>query len=127
MAQITITADFNRKNLEAFLVLSEALDGKVEIAESVQKEAGSAKAKKATPKTEPAQEAGEQVEMDTPAEKTAAAVSLSDIRAAALVFSKAGKQAVLKGIFAKYGAEKLSDISEDLYPELMADLEAANA
>ena len=56
----------------------------------------------------------------------APAVSKSDVRAAALVFSKAGKQAVLKEVFAKYGAEKLSDIPEDKYPALMADLEAAN-
>lgn len=48
----------------------------------------------------------------------------TDVRAVALKLSKAGKSAVLKEIFAKFGAEKLSDIKEDQYPELMKELTA---
>lgn len=54
------------------------------------------------------------------------AISLSDVRAVALKLSKAGKQKQLKEIFAKYDAEKLSDIDAENYESLMTDLEAAN-
>lgn len=74
-----------------------------------------AKEKKApVPKEEPADEGEE------------SAISLSDVRAVALKLSKAGKQKQLKEIFAKYDAEKLSDIDAENYESLMADLEAAN-
>lgn len=74
-----------------------------------------AKEKKApVPKEEPADESEE------------SAISLSDVRAVALKLSKAGKQKQLKEIFAKYDAEKLSDIDAENYESLMADLEAAN-
>lgn len=74
-----------------------------------------AKEKKApVPKEEPADENEE------------SAISLSDVRAMALKLSKAGKQKQLKEIFAKYDAEKLSDIDAENYESLMADLEAAN-
>lgn len=53
-------------------------------------------------------------------------VSLTDVRATALKLSKAGKQATLKKIFAKYGASKLSDISVERYADLLADLEDAD-
>ena len=49
-----------------------------------------------------------------------------EVRAAALKISKAGKQAELKAIFNRYGADKLSGIAETDYPELMKDLEAVN-
>ncbi len=56
----------------------------------------------------------------------APAVTMTDVRAVALKLSKAGKQATLKKIFAKYGASKLSDISAEHYADLLADLEAAD-
>jgi hypothetical protein len=60
-------------------------------------------------------------------EATAApSVDKTAVRAAALVLSKAGMQPTLKEIFAKYGADKLSDIAEADYPALLADLEQAN-
>lgn len=60
----------------------------------------------------------------TPAteDETTPAPTKTDVRAVALKLSKAGKSAVLKEIFAKFGAEKLSDIKEDQYPELMKEL-----
>lgn len=62
----------------------------------------------------------------TPAaeDETTPAPTKTDVRAVALKLSKAGKSAVLKEIFAKFGAEKLSDIKEDQYPELMKELTA---
>ncbi len=78
--------------------------------------------KKKSEKTKPATPAKPKAE--APTEKSS--ISLADVRAVALVLSKAKKQDKLKEIFAKYGAEKLSDISTDDYPALMADLEAAN-
>lgn len=62
----------------------------------------------------------------TPAaeDETMPAPTKTDVRAVALKLSKAGKSAVLKEIFAKFGAEKLSDIKEDQYPELMKELTA---
>lgn len=56
--------------------------------------------------------------------ETTPAPTKTDVRAVALKLSKAGKSAVLKEIFAKFGAEKLSDIKEDQYPELMKELTA---
>lgn len=70
--------------------------------------------KSATPKDEP------------PTENASLAITLTDVRAVALKLSKAGKQKQLKEIFAKYDAEKLSDIDAENYESLMADLEAAN-
>ncbi len=71
--------------------------------------------KAAAPKEEPAEEKDDAPE-----------ITLTDVRAVALKLSKAGKQKLLKEIFAKYGAEKLSDIAAEHYADLMADLEAAN-
>ena len=56
------------------------------------------------------------------------AVTKTDIRKAALALSKAGKQDALQAVYAKYGAEKLSDFTdESLYAQVLKDLEAANA
>jgi len=58
---------------------------------------------------------------------TGEAPTKTDVRALALKLSKAGKQDVIKEIFGKYGADKLSGVAEEHYPELMKDLVAANA
>lgn len=50
----------------------------------------------------------------------------TDLRAIALKLSKAGKQDILKELFAKYKAEQLSGVVESDYPALMKDLVAAN-
>ncbi|MDR1600281.1 MAG: hypothetical protein LBS11_10510 [Oscillospiraceae bacterium] len=60
-----------------------------------------------------------------PAEAAVAnTVTLTDVREAALKLSKSGKQETLKAIFEKYGAKKLSDIAEERFPALLADLES---
>lgn len=125
MAQITITLESETEAI-AFL---EMLKAKKE------------KSGELTPNTEPIEP---ETEKKMPAKKTVKEkksappeeksteetntpeISLTDVRAAALKLSKAGKQKLLKEIFAKYDAEKLSDIGSENYESLMADLEAAN-
>lgn len=85
--------------------------------------------KAAAPKETPAEPDETADAPDTEAAETedaTPAISLTDVRAVALKLSKAGKQAKLKEIFAKYGAAKLSDISEEYYADLMVDLEVAD-
>ena len=107
--QITLTIDLTAENLEKLKVFCEETGAAPEKKPTAkQKPAGTAKAK---PKKEPA----------------AKAITLQDVRAVALKFSKAGKSDVLKEIFAKFDATKLSEVPEDRYNELMEELEAANA
>lgn len=54
-------------------------------------------------------------------------ISLTDVRAVALKISKAGKSDLLKEIFAKFDATKLSEVPADRYEELMKELAAVNA
>ena len=84
-------------------------------------------AAKAEPKKEP--KAADAPVKEAPAKEEPAAktITLQDVRAVALKFSKAGKSDVLKEIFAKFDATKLSEVPEDRYNELMEELEAANA
>ena len=135
MAQITMTFDLTPETLEVLKLLAGASTDKTEKTgkaapepeqlsfddldsgkdkKSAKKTAAKDK-KAAAPKEEPAEEKDDAPE-----------ITLTDVRAVALKLSKAGKQKLLKEIFAKYGAEKLSDISVEHYADLMADLEAAN-
>ena len=117
--QITLTIDLTAENLEKLKVFCEETGAAPEKKPTAkQKPAGTAKAEpKKDPKT-----------ADTPAkEAPAKAITLQDVRAVALKFSKAGKSDVLKEIFAKFDATKLSEVPEDRYNELMEELEAANA
>lgn len=136
MAQITLTLDLTPETLEILKLLASASstdsgadapknekpvpDDATAENEKDKKPAkkSASKDKKAAPKEEPA-EADEAKDEDK-------APSLTDVRAVALKLSKAGKQTQLKEIFAKYGAAKLSDIAEEHYADLMADLEAVN-
>lgn len=43
----------------------------------------------------------------------------TDVKAVCLKYSKAGRQEELRAAFAKFGAKKLTEISEDDYPALM--------
>ena len=129
MAQITMTFDLTPETLEILKLLTGASTDKTEktgkaAPEPEQltfddldsgKDKKPAKKKAAAPKEEPAEEKDDAPE-----------ITLTDVRAVALKLSKAGKQKLLKEIFAKYGAEKLSDIAAEHYADLMADLEAAN-
>jgi len=63
---------------------------------------------------------------ETDAKEESGKLTKSDVRAVALKLSKAGKSDVLQEIFAKFGAEKLSGVPEDKYPELMRELVSAN-
>ena len=134
MAQITLNCDLTHDNAEAFQTFINALSKKpgAAITENEQLSFDDIKPHKPN-KTEAPKKKVESKTQQTEAKKAepepkpeTPSISLTDVRAVALKFSKAGKQAVLKEIFAKYGAEKLSDISASDYPALMADLEAAN-
>lgn len=49
-------------------------------------------------------------------------LTAADVKAVCLKYSKAGRQSELKAAFAKFGAKKLTEISEDDYPALMEEL-----
>ncbi len=51
------------------------------------------------------------------------AFTFSDVRKAFSAKSHAGYTAQVKELISKYGAERLSDVKEEDYPALMADLE----
>lgn len=123
--QITLTIDLTAENLEKLKVFCEETGAAPEKKlTGKQKPAGAAKAK---PKKEP--KAADAPVKEAPAKEEPAAktITLQDVRAVALKFSKAGKSDVLKEIFAKFDATKLSEVPEDRYNELMEELEAANA
>lgn len=52
------------------------------------------------------------------------AISFADVRKAFAAKAHAGYTEQVKALIAKHGADKLSGISEDDFPELMAELEA---
>lgn len=135
MTQITMTFDLTPETLEILKLLTGASTDKTEKTgkaapepeqltfddldsgkdKKPAKKTAAKDKKAAAPKEEPAEEKDDAPE-----------ITLTDVRAVALKLSKAGKQKLLKEIFAKYGAEKLSDIAAEHYADLMADLEAAN-
>ena len=135
MAQITMTFDLTPETLEILKLLAGSSTDKTEKTgkatpepeqlsfddlesgkdKKPTKKTAAKDKKAATPKEEPAEEKDDAPE-----------ITLTDVRAVALKLSKAGKQKLLKEIFAKYDAEKLSDIASEHYADLMADLEAAN-
>ena len=129
MPQITITFDLNHETVAeaatALSALCNELNKKTEAATPTEQATKPAKPVKPSKPTKPKEPPAEDPEPE-PGEDGVAEISMTDVRAAALKLSKAGKQPELKEIFAKYGADKLSDISEDDYPELMADLRALN-
>ena len=53
-------------------------------------------------------------------------VTKQDVRKVALAMSKAGKNDQLGEILGRFGATKLSQVKEDDYAALLADLEAAS-
>ena len=142
MAQITITLDLTPETLEILKLLTTASvkktgdntpepkqlsfddmesedTGDVGKDKAPVKKSGKKGQKAAAPKETP-------VEPEADETDDAPEITLTDVRAVALKLSKAGKQKQLKEIFAKYGADKLSEIDAKHYGDLMADLEAAN-
>jgi hypothetical protein len=128
MAQITLTLDLTRETVDALHALVDTLNKKTgkaaPDAEQMSFDDLLAKPPKKKADAKPAEDKGDGNPADAPIHLPA--ISLTDVRAVALKLSKAGQQAKLKEIFAKYDAKKLSDISEENYPALMADLEAVN-
>lgn len=117
--QITVTFD----SLEEFLKYvnpSEGFAPEPETVPAEKKKRGRPKKTESIPEGfEPAP--AEEVPFEEPAPQLPA-VTLTDVRAVALKFSKAGKQKELKEVFGKFGAKRLSDISEENYPALMEEL-----
>lgn len=113
--QLTLNIDMTPENLEKLKVFCE--DTK---AAPDKKPAAKTTTSKAT-KTKA--EAKEQ-ESTTEEPKTSETknITLTDVRAVALKLSKAGRSDLLKEIFAKFGATKLSEVPEDKYADLMEEL-----
>lgn len=130
--QITITLDLTPENLEILKLLCTASSitaggSTPESGPSSSSNTESGKDKKAAKKSA-AKDKKKAAPKEIPAEpeNKAPTISLTDVRAVALKLSKAGKQKQLKEIFAKYGAEKLSDVAAEYYSDLLVDLEEAN-
>ncbi len=122
MQQITLTLDLTAENLEKLKIFCEDTNALA----TANVEAKKAPAKpKATSKPEKKEEAKK--EEAEPAKETAKAVTKTDVRAVALKISKAGKSDVLKEIFAKFEATKLSEVPEERYDELMEELVPVDA
>ena len=122
MAQITLTFDFTPENVEVFRKMMEKLYltlGQI----NAGLEQTSAKPAAPKPKTGNSKKAAPPVEEKTDTGETV--ITMTEIRAVALKLSQSGKQPILQDIFAKFDAKKLSDISQDDYPALMEELEAA--
>jgi len=141
MSQITITFDFTPEALEAlkpFAASLSALSNGVSLqsehsaADTQENEKEDVPKKEVKKTTAKDKKEADKKEADKKEEKTEKpetaelAVTLTDVRSIALKLSKAGKQKLLKEIFAKYGAEKLSEIAEEDYANLKNDLEEAN-
>lgn len=136
MSQITITFDFTPEALEVlkpFAASLSALSNGVSLQsehsaadtqENEKEDVPKKEVKKTTAKDK--KEADKKEEKTEKPETAEPAVTLTDVRSIALNLSKAGKQKLLKEIFAKYGAEKLSEIAEEDYANLKNDLEEAN-
>ena len=63
------------------------------------------------------------VEQPTAPEPEPVRYSFTDVRKASAEKSHAGFTAQVKALITKYGASRLSDVKEEDYPALMADLE----
>lgn len=120
--QITITIEATPENIEKLKVFCSK--------ETTQIPVKSTKAKTAKKADTPAEDNlplnMETANEELPESNDTPEISKSDVRAVALKLSKAGKSNVLKEIFAKFGAEKLGDVPEDKYSELMRELVSAN-
>lgn len=110
MNQITVTVDLTPRNLEIIRLLCEQEpDVKFAPVEAHPVE---------NPFPEPQAEVVSQKET-APAVNT---YTKADVKAVCLKFSKAGRQEELREAFAKFGAKKLTEISEADYPALMEAL-----
>lgn len=125
MQQITLTLDLTAENLEKLKIFCE--DTKAVPTATVDAKKAAAKPKAASKPDKKEEAAAEKQEKVKAAKETVKAVTKTDVRAAALKISKAGKSDVLKEIFEKFEATKLSEVPEDRYDELMKELVAVDA
>lgn len=123
--QITLQLELTSENLDKLKTFCEDTQAAAVPEKAPAKKTTTKKADKPAESPAPVEPKATAEPAATPApEATTPAPTKTDVRAVALKLSKAGKSAVLKEIFAKFGAEKLSDIKEDQYPELMKELTA---
>ena len=131
MAQITVTFELTTKTAEALRLFADALDEKEKPVKSAPKdeipakaEASAKPAKKQKPEPETSLELDPEIEPDED-EDEEPEITLADVREIAQKLSKAGKSQKLKAMFAdKFGVNKLTEIPESDYPELMTALKA---
>ena len=127
MSQLTVTFDLTAENLEklkAFCQEAGAETVSKKPAVKDKKEEQKAKAAKQTAEKEA--KAGavktEEPEQETKNNAAVKPLTTTDVRAVALKISKAGMSDTLKDIFKKFGASKLSEVPEERYNDLMAEL-----
>ncbi len=125
--QITLTLELTNENLEKLKVFCQDTGATQTVAKTTAKtETAKPEAKQETAKAEAKQEPAQQTAPDKKGEEKKTeekkALTLTDVRAVALKLSKSGKSALLKEIFAKFGAAKLSEVPKDKYTELMEEL-----
>ena len=115
--QITVTCELTARNLE---ILKQLCEGKPceNLSEPFEKPAEEHPVENSFP--EPQGYAIPQIA--TPKTEEKPKLTAADVKAVCLKFSKAGRQSELKAAFAKFGAKKLTEISEDDYPALMEEL-----
>lgn len=123
ISTISVTVPFTEENLKILSQLTPVTENgdrfKVMATDTAEAQNDSADKPAAKPKTEQKPEPKKSAEPEK--------VTKTDVRALALKLSKAGKTDEISSIFGNFGASKLSDISEDKYPELKIQLESAVA
>lgn len=129
MSQLTVTFDLTAENLEKLKAFCQETGVETVSKKSTvkdKKEDKKTKAVKQTTEKETKAETvkPEELEQETQNNSAAKRLTTTDVRAVALKISKAGMSDTLKDIFKKFGASKLSEISEDRYDELMTELMA---
>lgn len=123
--QITLNLELTPENLDKLRIFCEEVKAAPAEKKTTKKTAKTTEpAKTETTPAETTPASKPEAESEAPAEENVAAPTKTDVRAVALKLSKAGKSDVLKEIFAKFGAEKLSDVKEEQYADLMKELNA---
>ncbi len=123
--QITLNLELTPENLDKLRIFCEEVKAAPAEKKTTKKTAKTTEpAKTETTPAETTPASKPEAESEAPAEENVAAPTKTDVRAVALKLSKAGKFDVLKEIFAKFGAEKLSDVKEEQYADLMKELNA---
>jgi len=125
MQQITLTLDLTPENLQLLASLLANQPTEPAKKQNAPKSAAPVSAP-VEPKTKPAEESALDDSGSPPPQESTKSVRKTDVRALALALSKAGKPDTLREIFAKFDADKLSDIAEADYPALMEALVQAN-